>query len=900
MERLYKTIHDCAAGIFLITAFTGSSIHAQVTQTFTYTGASQAFTVPACVGTITLDVRGGQGANANDRLPTNSIGGLGGRAMAVMTVTPGQVLNIYVGGVGNQNGNGGWNGGGNGGNSTAGSSCLGGPAGGGGGASDIRFGGVALTNRIIVGAGGGGAGRDYCNGTCQPCGCGGSGGGGGGLSGLIGNAAHNCGYQYPGSGVNGGAPGTATAGGLGGPGDSGGNNGFAGTFGQGGAGADGQYDVAGGGGGGGYYGGGGGGAASSGSGVGGGGGGGGSSYYGSLAAGTTTSSFNSGDGIVILTYDFISPVTTTLITPPTLCVGGSATLSASGLSSYTWSPVTSNANSIVVSPASNSSYTVQGITSAGCQQMSVLNVSVSSGPPVLTVNTTTTSVCPNNTVMITATGALQYTISGGISNGVPFVPPGSTNYSITGANGCGNASTVIPITVSPLPVAALSTPTVVCSGNAATLTAAAASNYTWYPNATPGSSLVVSPSVTTTYTVIGTNATCSGSTSVVLNVNPIPTVVAVASSSNICAGDNTTLTASGALSYQWQGVGTGSSVVVSPAVATSYQLIGTNSFGCTSSTSQVVLVKAAPSMNISATSTLVCVGGSVALYASGANTYAWSSGVTTGSLSTVVNSNTVFSVIGTNTTTGCSAVKSVSINVFSKQITLSPSTVVCVGGSVTLNASGANSYTWGPNQNSPFYIVSPSVTTVYMVSATTLTNGMNCISTGTVSVTVNPLPTITAVSTRTSICRNETVTLTASGASTYFWSNFNANASFSYKGNSSGSFTFTVNGTDANGCVNTGSVTLKVSSCTGIEDLQSSSYMRVFPNPNNGIFTVSFSSAVDNVVIKIFDSLGNLVQSVNADSDRVKIDLDKEANGVYLLDLTKDERSLQVIKIIKQ
>jgi hypothetical protein len=146
-----------------------AGMSAQTTvQTFSYTGSMQTFTVPSCVSSITVDVRGAQGANALDKLTTNSSGGLGGRAQAVITVTAGQVLNIFVGGVGNTNGNGGYNGGGAGGTSSAGGSCSGGPAGGGGGASDIRVGGVALTNRIIVGGGGGGAGRDYCNGSCQP------------------------------------------------------------------------------------------------------------------------------------------------------------------------------------------------------------------------------------------------------------------------------------------------------------------------------------------------------------------------------------------------------------------------------------------------------------------------------------------------------------------------------------------------------------------------------------------------------------------------------------------------------------------------------------------------------------------------------------------------------------
>ena len=64
------------------------TINAQVTQTFSHTGSMQTFTVPSCVSTISLDVRGAEGAYANDRVPNNATGGRGGRVTAVLSVTP--------------------------------------------------------------------------------------------------------------------------------------------------------------------------------------------------------------------------------------------------------------------------------------------------------------------------------------------------------------------------------------------------------------------------------------------------------------------------------------------------------------------------------------------------------------------------------------------------------------------------------------------------------------------------------------------------------------------------------------------------------------------------------------------------------------------------------------------
>ncbi len=113
-------------------------------ETFDFTGGMQTFTVPEGITEVTIEVWGAAGENVQ-----SSSGGLGGYASGDLSVAPGDILNVYVGG---QNG---YNGGGNGG--SGGTSGYNG--GNGGGASDVRIGGTDLTDRIIVGGGGGGAGR---------------------------------------------------------------------------------------------------------------------------------------------------------------------------------------------------------------------------------------------------------------------------------------------------------------------------------------------------------------------------------------------------------------------------------------------------------------------------------------------------------------------------------------------------------------------------------------------------------------------------------------------------------------------------------------------------------------------------------------------------------------------
>jgi hypothetical protein len=220
-------------------------------KTFKYTGSEQTFTVPKGVTQLSVVARGGEGASLG-MYPSTNTPGRPGRVRAIVPVHAGEKLYVFVGGSGLH---GGFNGGGAGGASGSGSQ-LGSP---GGGASDVRADGDALTNRIIVAAGGGGAGEainDYAYAY---------GGNGGGLAGDAGGSDSK--YESGGGGgggtqSEGGSGGAAGGGSSFGPGKPGGS----GALGLGGNGGNGNlnsfYAAGGGGGGGGYYGGGGGGGSS--------------------------------------------------------------------------------------------------------------------------------------------------------------------------------------------------------------------------------------------------------------------------------------------------------------------------------------------------------------------------------------------------------------------------------------------------------------------------------------------------------------------------------------------------------------------------------------------------------------------------------------------------------------
>ncbi len=202
------------------------------TQNFTYTGGSQTFTASVS-GVYTLKAWGAQGGGST----LGGVGARGGYATGTYTLLAGDVIYVYVGGAGAtatsvSSLGAGWNGGGNGGIDTQASQN----SGGGGGATDIRVGGTALANRVIVAGGGGGAGREG-NTTA---------GVGGGTSGA-GATSWNTGYGGGGGSQSSGGAAYSTS-----------RGGTSGSLGQGGNGSTGFNAAGGGGGGGGYYGGGGG------------------------------------------------------------------------------------------------------------------------------------------------------------------------------------------------------------------------------------------------------------------------------------------------------------------------------------------------------------------------------------------------------------------------------------------------------------------------------------------------------------------------------------------------------------------------------------------------------------------------------------------------------------------
>ncbi len=222
--------------------------------------------------------------------------------------------------------------------------------------------------------------------------------------------------------------------------------------------------------------------------------------------------------------------------------------------------------------------------------------------------------------------------------------------------------------------------------------------------------------------------------------------------------------------------------------------------GCFHSAETKVSVWALPTVTATADQT-VCYDTEITLNGAGAISYLWDNEVLDG-VSFNANSTTTYTVIGTDGN-GCTnkATSKVTVNAL-PTVTATADQTVCYDDKVTLKGSGASTYVWdnGVVDGELFFAKS---TTTYTVIGT---DGNGCTNKATSKVTVNALPTVTATADQ-SVCYDTEITLNGSGALSYIWDNdIPNNTSFKVKKTT----TYTVTGTDSNGCENTATSTVTV------------------------------------------------------------------------------------------
>lgn len=452
-----------------------------------------------------------------------------------------------------------------------------------------------------------------------------------------------------------------------------------------------------------------------------------------------------------------------------MCLGDPLTLFGSGALSYTWTGGVTDNIPFAVSITTN--YIVTGTGPNGCENYVLVAVTVTTAPTV-TANTSTTFVCQGETLTLFGTGtATNYIWNPAATNNVAFAPAASAIYTLTGTNMCGSDSKTLGIIVNPLPtITASATADQVCLNSTVTLSGGGGSSYTLSSGL--ANNVAFTPTITATYTVSGADANgCINTAQKTITVLALPSVTANATAFAVCIGTSLTISGAGADTYTWSPTAPNASPFAPPATNI-YSVMGTNTLtGCTSTNLAFVTitVNPLPVLSIVASATAVCQGGTVSLTGLNADNYIWTNGITNGT-SFVPSQNNTYTLTGTNTLTGCSNTLAESVSVLALPVPtiITSGTVVCVGSPVTLTGIGNYSYNWSNSviNGVAFYPTSNSVYTV-----TTIDNLTGCTKTETQPVAVNPLPVLTITTSSNTICIGDAVTMTASGANTYNWTN---------------------------------------------------------------------------------------------------------------------------------
>lgn len=534
----------------------------------------------------------------------------------------------------------------------------------------------------------------------------------------------------------------------------------------------------------------------------------------------------------------VNPLPVVTTSGSTVCVTSTINLTSSGGSSYSWTGpngFTSNVQNPTIpnaTTAMSGTYSVTVTDANTCVSTGTANVVVNS---TLLVTATTNTPCAGGTINLTSNPGVVWSWSGpnsftsAVQN--PNIPSATTamngTYSVTAtdANGCFGTAT-INVTVNPLPVPTATNNSPVCVNQTLNFTGGGGTIYSW---SGPGG--FTSPSqnplinnVTTaaagTYTLVVTDANgCQAITTTSVVINPLP-VVSV-SGSTVCTTANINLTSSGGTGYLWTGPNGFTSNLQNPtipnattAMSGTYSVTVTDANGCVNGGSANVLVNS--SLLVTASANTPCQNASLNFTETGGVVWSWSGPNSYSSnqqnpsiAGATPTLNGIYTVTATDIN-GCvgSATVNATVNPLPNP-TIGSNSPVCVNQTLNLNSGGGTGYSWlGPNgftsnaQNPSINGVSTAASGTYTV---TVTDANGCSNSTTIATVINPLPIVTVAG--STVCLNNTISLSANGGVAYSWSGpggFTSNSQNPTIPNAtlgnSGSYVATV--TDANNCVN--------------------------------------------------------------------------------------------------
>lgn len=574
-------------------------------------------------------------------------------------------------------------------------------------------------------------------------------------------------------------------------------------------------------------------------------------------------------------------------------------------------------------------YSISVTDQFGCSGTTTSTVGNSGGPSIITVTPTQPS-CNGSTdggIVISATGATQYSINGGstFQAGSAFtgLPAGTYNIVVSDGGSCDATSSVTLNNPAAVLLNTTFTNASCVTGGTITATASGGSGAGFQYSVNNGATFQASGSFTGlaagSYQVIAqdgngcqsimTVVTIGGSTNITLTETPVD---------ENCSGNNgsITLVASGGAGSGYQySINGGSTFQATGAfsglAAGTYSILVTDPGGCTA-TSSITLANIGAVNGTITPSQAICSGTSIFLTATGGGTYNWNpGGQTTATISVTPTMTTVYSVLVDNGT--CTQILNTTITVNTTPVTsVSGNVTICAGQSTTLSASGGTSYDWTPGgQTTASITVSPTVTTTYQVTAINGTCSGNTVSS---TVTVNPAPTAVANATPTTVSLSSGGTVnfssagsTVGGGISYVWvfgdGNTSAQQNPTHTYTAAGTYTITLTVSDAT-CSGTATITVIVIDDTSIGEINFSEAVGVYPNPSNGSMNLSFAlNQPKNLQVHVFDAIGSLVHTKQLNgvtTGIVPMDLSAFADGFYFVRVSDGQQSVTLrVSVIK-
>jgi hypothetical protein len=490
-----------------------------------------------------------------------------------------------------------------------------------------------------------------------------------------------------------------------------------------------------------------------------------------------------------------------------VCAGHEITLTATGGIICEWD--NGVIQGVPFTPSATTTYTVTVTDAYGCADTDEVTINVNDLPtPFITGSL---GYCPASSALLDvgvgytsyqwSTGSTNQTINATITNN-------PINVTVTDANGCTGASSILNVYEYPLPSPMItgSPGFVYCAGSGTSLSVGFGSfaTYLWSTGAS-------TPTVNATITdnpisvTVTDNNGCTGISSAIDVIeNPLPSPV-ISGSSGYCSGTSAFLSTSPVyFSFIWS---TGSTTNTTYATVSDnpVNVTVTDINGCTGfSASVYVTENVLPSVSAGADIS-VCANTQITLSGTGATYYIWDNGVLDGVPFTPPAGVTTYTVTGTDDN-GCTASDEVIVTVNSLPVVSAGADITeCAGNQITLSGLGATSYIWDNGVINGVPFTPPAGITTYTVTGT---DDNNCTASDEIIVTVNPLPVVSAGADITE-CAGTQITLSGTGATTYVWDNGVINGvTFTPP---VGITTYTVTGTDNNGCTASDEIIVTVS-----------------------------------------------------------------------------------------